>query len=200
MVGGGVAARAREREQLLDARAACSTSSGAGGPPRPIVTTHDLAVRGEQAGEVGGDAPSSRPACRCRSRRSTAPSISSKRRVEAEVGADVGEPGGERPRGPVEALAGPSTGSSERSTTTSASPKSVEERQTVAGVRAQLLACRRRGSRRPTRRAARRAPRGRRRGHARRRSARPPSSLRRHLAARSARCTSRTRASRDRTG
>ena len=44
MVGGGVATRAREREQLVDP-GGLATSSGVGGPPRPIVTTTTSCVR-----------------------------------------------------------------------------------------------------------------------------------------------------------
>ena len=65
-----------------------------------------------------------------------------RRRVEAEVGADVREPGGERPRRPAEPLAGPEhrlVGQVDHDVGPRPSPKSSTERHAVVRVAAQLL-------------------------------------------------------------
>ncbi len=61
-------------------------------------------------------------------------------RLEAEVGTDVGEPGGEGPRGPVEALRRAEHGLVGEVDDDLGVAEVLAERHAVAGVRAQLLA------------------------------------------------------------
>ena len=132
---------ARESATRSSTVGGVSTSSGSGGPPRPIATTTTSPVAREQAREVAGDGglPDPLPGADDRERRQL--ERLERRRVEAEVRADVRQAGGERARAPSRtARAGPSTGSSERSTTTSGVAEAVE-RAADAVVRsvAQLL-------------------------------------------------------------
>ena len=106
VVGGGVAARAREGDEVGDRRTVRSTSSGSGGPPRPIADHDHVAVAREPATQGARRRRSSRRACPRRSRAIDGHrELLETRRVEAKVGADVGEPGRKRARGPAEPLA-----------------------------------------------------------------------------------------------
>ena len=90
------------------------------GRPGPSRRRRSRRVARESAARRGPLPPSCRRACRCRSPRASGTSTGSqRRRVEAEVGPFVRDAECERAAREREPLGGPSTGSSERSRTTS---------------------------------------------------------------------------------
>ena len=200
------ARRARARAGRRPSAAASATSR-LGRPAAAHRDDDDVAVVREQARDVAGD----------------------RRLADALAGPDHGErrqlerlelaaarSGSRRPRTASPRAStrlasrnrsrGPSTGSSERSTTTSgsyrasASSRSSRERHAVVLAARELLGAADEHARRRRRTAARRARRARPARSARRRSAPAPRSPRSSPRPRSAPCTSRTRASRSRTG
>ena len=96
VVGRRVAAGARELEQRRRASAATSTTSGSGGPPRPIATTTTLAVAREQPRGVRRDRRLADPLAGADDPDRRQRERLERGRVEAEVGADVRQPGRER--------------------------------------------------------------------------------------------------------
>ncbi len=148
-----------------------SISSGVARPAAAHRDDDDVAVAGEQRGEMRGDRGLADALARTdhRDRRHVGLPRRVGRRVEAKVGAEVRQPGGKRARRPAEALLGPEHGLVGEVDDELGVAEAIERAARRSRRRREASRCRRRGSRPPIRTAARRARRGRRRGSARRR-------------------------------
>ena len=163
VVGGRVPARRARARRGRRPTAADSTTSGSGGPPRPIATTTTSWSRASSRARCAGDrrlpdalAASRSP--RSSGGRSNAAYRGGSKRKSAPT---YGEPGRERARRPAQPL-----GRAEHRLVGEVDHDlGVAEVRRAAARRSRARRaasrCRRRGSRRPTRTAARRAPRGR---------------------------------------
>ncbi len=106
VVGGGVAARARERHELVEAGRRLPDLRLRRPAPSHRDDDHAPVAR-EQARDVTGDRGLPDPLARADHRQRRQRRGVERRRVEAEVRADVGQPEREHPRGPQHPLARP---------------------------------------------------------------------------------------------
>ena len=201
MVGRGVPSRTREREQIVERRRRLDQLR-LGRPAATHRHDDDTAVAGENARDMAGHGrlPDALAEADHGERRRL--DRLERRRVEAEVGADVRQPERERARRPEQALPRPEHRLVGEVDTRDPPPPRRARRRAERRSRRRRAASpsRRRAARRRRRTAAPRARRARPARSARRRSGRSPALTSSAPRPRSGPCTSRTSSCRSRTG